>query len=60
MMNTFHIIHIIVGIWLAIVNFTPIMAPNSLAWNNIILGVIVAIYNAYYLLGRKNVDVQQS
>jgi len=60
MMSTFHIIHIIVGIWLAIVNFTPIMAPTSLAWNNIILGVIVAIYNAYYLLGRKNVDVQQS
>lgn len=60
MMSTFHIIHIIVGIWLAIVNFTPIMAPNSLAWNNIVLGVIVAIYNAYYLLGRKNVDVQQS
>jgi len=60
MMTTFHIIHLIVGIWLAIVNYTPIMAPTSLAWNNIILGVIVAIYNAFYLFGRKNVDVEQS
>jgi len=59
-MTTFHIIHIIVGIWLAIVNFTPIMEPTSLAWNNIILGVIVAVYNAFYLFGRKSVDVNQS
>ncbi len=59
-MTTFHIIHLIVGIWLAIVNYTPIMAPTSLAWNNVILGVIVAIYNAFYLFGRKNVDVEQS
>ncbi len=57
-MTTFHTIHLIVGIWLAIVNFTAVMAPNALAWNNVILGVIVAIYNAYYLFARKNVDVQ--
>jgi hypothetical protein len=59
-MSTFHIIHIIIGIWLAIVNFTPIMIPTSLAWNNIIIGIIVVVYNAFYLFGRKNVDVNQS
>lgn len=60
MMSTFHIIHIIIGIWLAIVNFTPIMIPTSLAWNNIIIGIIVVVYNAFYLFGRKNIDVNQS
>lgn len=60
MMTTFHIIHLIVGIWLAFVNMTPVMAPTSLAWNNTILGVIIAVYNAYYLFARKNVDVRQS
>lgn len=59
-MNTFYIIHIVVGTWLAIVNFIPIMPAASLAANNIILGIIVAIYNAYYLFARKNVNVQQS
>jgi hypothetical protein len=59
MMTTFHIIHIIVGIWLALVNFTPVLAPTTLAWNNVILGIVVALYNAYYLLARKNVDVHQ-
>lgn len=59
-MNTFHIIHIIVGLWLALVNFMPIMPAGSLAANNIILGIIVATYNAYYLFARKNVNVQQS
>lgn len=58
MMTTFHIIHLIVGIWLAIVNFTPIMSPTTLAANNIILGIIVALYNAYYLFARRNVDVR--
>ena len=47
MMSTFHIIHIIIGIWLAIVNFTPIMIPTSLAWNNIIIGIIVASIAAF-------------
>ncbi|MGI6328820.1 MAG: hypothetical protein ACOX1I_07755 [Dethiobacteria bacterium] len=60
MMTTFHIIHLIVGIWLAIVNFSPVMSSTTLAWNNVIIGVIVAVYNAYYLFARKNVDVQQS
>ena len=49
-MTTFLTIHLILGIWLAIVNFTPIMEASSLAINNVIVGVIIAVYNAYYLL----------
>jgi len=59
MMTTFHIIHVIVGIWLALVNFTPVLAPTTLAFNNVILGIVVALYNAYYLFAKKNVDVHQ-
>lgn len=59
-MTTFFIIHLILGIWLALVNFTPLMAPSSLAINNVIVGVIIAIYNAYYLLARREVEAKQS
>ncbi len=58
MMTTFHVIHIVVGLWLALVNVTNILTPTTLAWNNLVLGLIVAGYNVYYLLARKNVDVQ--
>ncbi len=57
MLTTFHAIHIIVGLWIALVNFTDILAATTLAWNNFILGLVVAAYNAYYLFARKNVDV---
>ncbi len=57
-MTTFHIVHIVVGIWLALVNFTNILTGTTLAWNNFLLGVVVAGYNIYYLLAQKNVDVQ--
>jgi len=42
MMTTFHIIHILVGLWLALVNVTNILTPTTLAWNNLVLGLIVA------------------
>ncbi len=58
-MTTFHIVHLVLGIWLAIVNFTPIMASTSLASNNIIIGVIIALYNAYYIFAQRNVEAQQ-
>lgn len=58
-MTTFHIIHLLVGIWLAFANFSNIMPPASLATNNIILGVVVALYNAYYLFAQRSVDVEQ-
>lgn len=57
-MTTFHIIHIVVGLWLALVNFTNILAPTTLTWNNFILGLVVAGYNVFYLFARRNVDVQ--
>ncbi len=59
MMTTFHWIHIVVGIWLAIVNYTDILDANMLALNNVILGIVVAIYNAYFLFAKRNVDSQQ-
>jgi len=58
--STFFIIHLILGIWLALVNFTPVMAPSSLAINNVVVGVIIAIYNAYFLFARRNVEAKQS
>lgn len=58
MMTTFHIIHIVVGLWLALVNVTNILTPTTLAWNNLVLGLIVAGYNVYYLFAQKHVDVQ--
>ncbi len=57
-MTTFHTIHLVVGIWLVIANFVVLMPPTSLALNNIIIGVIVAIYNAYFLFARRQVDTQ--
>ncbi len=59
MMSTFHIIHIVVGAWLAIVNFTDILAPATLLGNNVIFGIVVALYNAYFLFIKSNVDRQQ-
>lgn len=57
-MSTFHIIHIVIGLWLALVNFANILNPNSLTWNNFILGLLVAGYNVFYLFAHKEVDVQ--
>ncbi|NMB40520.1 MAG: hypothetical protein GX996_01075 [Firmicutes bacterium] len=59
-MSTFFTIHLILGIWLALVNFTPIMAPSTLAINNVIIGVIIAFYNAYYLFAKRDVEAKQS
>lgn len=58
MMTTFHVVHIVVGLWLALVNVTNMMTATTLAWNNFLLGLVVAGYNIYYLFARKNVDVQ--
>lgn len=58
MMTTFHTIHIVVGLWLALANVTNILTPSTLAWNNLVLGLIVAGYNIYYLFARKEADVQ--
>lgn len=55
-MATFHLIHILVGAWLAVVNFFRLVSPDFLVINNVVLGVVVALYNAYFL-ARGNVDV---
>ncbi|MGI6614866.1 MAG: hypothetical protein ACOX30_02370 [Dethiobacteria bacterium] len=52
-MMTFHVVHIAIGLWLALVNVTGILAPATLPWNNLILGLIIAAYNVYYLLAQK-------
>ncbi|NLZ28397.1 MAG: hypothetical protein GX887_05470, partial [Firmicutes bacterium] len=48
MLTTFHIIHIVIGLWIALVNFTDVLPPTTLAWNNFLLGLIIAAYNAYH------------
>ncbi len=58
MMTTFHWIHIVVGAWLAFVNFMPFLSPNTLMINNVVIGVVVAIYNIYMLFAKNNTDVK--
>ena len=50
-------IHIVVGAWLALVNFMPILPEDILSINNVVIGIIVSIYNAYMLLAKSNTDV---
>ena len=55
-MTTFHWIHIIVGAWLAFVNLIPVLDERMLMINNAVIGIIVAIYNAYFLFAKDNTD----
>ncbi len=57
-MSTFYIIHVIVGLWLIVSNYTRMLQPTSLMWNNIIIGIIVTVYSGYYLLSKGTVDVK--
>ncbi|HHX87944.1 MAG TPA: hypothetical protein GX693_07200 [Firmicutes bacterium] len=58
MITTFHLIHIILGLWLALANYTTILQSTTLAWNNLIVGLLIAGYNIYYLFARKDVDLK--
>ncbi|NLZ39362.1 MAG: hypothetical protein GX893_07135 [Firmicutes bacterium] len=58
MMTTFHWIHILVGAWLALVNYMSLLSSEQLMLNNVIIGIIVAIYNAYFLFVKNNTDVK--
>jgi len=58
MITTFHLIHIILGLWLALANYTTILQSTTLAWNNLIIGLLIAGYNIYYLFVRKDVDLK--
>lgn len=57
-MTTFHIIHLLAGAWLILGPFLGFLDTfDSLYWNSIIIGIVVGVYNLYYLFARKNVDV---
>ena len=56
MMTTFLIVHVVVGLWLAVANYFGILRPISLMWNNVIFGIIIALYNIYFL-ARGNVNI---
>lgn len=60
-MTTFHIIHILVGAWLIVSPYLGVFdnMQNGMLWNNVIIGAVVALYNAWYLFARNNVDVRQ-
>ncbi len=57
-MNTFYIIHVVVGLWLIVSNYTRMLQPTSLMWNNIIIGIIIAVYSGYYLLFGGEVEIR--
>lgn len=59
MMTAFHVIHILVGAWLALAPYTGLLETESaLIYNNIIVGAVIALYNLYYLSAKNNVDVK--
>jgi len=58
MMTTFHWVHIIAGAWLALANFMPFLEANTLLVNNVIIGLVVLIYNLYILFAKNNTDVK--
>ncbi len=58
-MTTFHVIHIIVGIWLVAAPLLGIFTTrSSLITNNIVVGAVVALYNAWFLFMRNNADLK--
>lgn len=56
-MATFHLIHLVVGAALAVVNFFNMLDDTTRAYFNAIIGVVVLAYNAYFLFAKSNVDV---
>lgn len=58
-MTTFHVIHILVGAWLALAPYLGFLESEStLVYNNLIVGAVVALYNLYYLAAKNNVAVK--
>jgi hypothetical protein len=58
-MTAFHVIHILVGAWLALAPYLGFLETESaLVMNNLIVGAVVALYNLYYLAAKGNVDVK--
>lgn len=58
-LTTFHVIHIIVGIWLVAAPLLGIFTTrSSLITNNIVVGAVIALYNAWFLFMKRNMDVR--
>jgi len=58
-LTTFHVIHIIVGIWLVAAPLLGIFTTrSSLITNNIVVGAVIALYNAWFLFMKSNMDVR--
>jgi len=58
-MTTFHIIHIVVGLWLVAAPLLGIFTTRSaLLTNNIVIGAVVALYNAWFLFVKGNTEVK--
>ncbi|HCW52031.1 MAG TPA: hypothetical protein DGR79_08255 [Clostridiales bacterium] len=57
-MTTFHVVHIIVGIWLVAAPLLGVFTTEqALLTNNIVVGAVVALYNAWFLFIRNTADV---
>jgi len=57
-LTTFHLIHVVVGGVLALINFYNVLDPTSRAYFNAIIGLVVLAYNAYFLFVKNNVDAR--
>lgn len=58
-MAALHIIHIVIGAWLALAPYLGLLeTASALAHNSLIVGVVITLYNLYYLTVRNNTDVK--
>ncbi|HCJ11334.1 MAG TPA: hypothetical protein DHW14_09275 [Clostridiales bacterium] len=59
-MTTFHVVHIIVGIWLVAAPLLGVFTTEqALLTNNIVVGAVVALYNAWFLFIRNTADMRE-
>ncbi len=60
-MTTFHIIHVIAGLWLIFGQPLGLLPTiESVYWSNLIVGIVVTVYNLYYLFAKGSVDMEES
>lgn len=58
-MTTFHVIHIIAGIWLVAAPLIGIFTTRSaMVTNDVVVGAIVALYNAWFLFTRNTSETK--
>lgn len=57
-LTTFHIIHIIAGFWLIAAPYLGLLTTRSaLNLNNLIVGAVIVLYNAWFLFVRNKTDL---